>query len=134
MIGLGFGPMRLAIVGDPKAVGDLFAISASQQVAHWARLGREVETSDTISLREISAVLAGSRSYDHLSPTEQALVRADWSAHMVARREALNLAQSFESTGRTWVELDDQGEVVTRNELRRSTPAEEGQDPAPTLD
>jgi len=83
-------------------------------VAHWARIGREIEASASISPKEIAEVLAGSRSYDTLSVKEQALVRAEWSARMDSLREALNLADEFAAAGRVWVELDDNGKVVER--------------------
>src|SRR5690606_36478097 len=89
--------------------------SASQQVVHWARIGRENEASSSISHREIAAVLAGSRSYDDLDPKEQAVVRAEWSARMEAARDELDLAEDFTRAGRSWVELDEEGAVVERD-------------------
>jgi hypothetical protein len=88
--------------------------SAAQQIAHWARIGREIEASASISHREIAAVLAGSRSYDDLGPKEQAVVRAEWSARMDEARAALDLAEDFARAGRSWVELDARGRVVER--------------------
>lgn len=102
------------LYASAKLAGEVQSRSASQQVAHWARIGREIESSTDISLREITAVLSGSRSYDDLNPKEQALVRAEWSATMDEKREALDLARSFAASGRPWVELDDDGEVVER--------------------
>jgi hypothetical protein len=104
------------LYASAKLAGEVQSRSASQQVAHWARIGREIEASGTISHKDIAEVLAGSRSYDSLSAKEQALVRAEWSTRMDVAREALNLAQQFEAAGRTWVELDDDGAVVTRSE------------------
>jgi hypothetical protein len=50
-----------------------------------------------------------------LNPKEQAVVRAEWTARMTARREALDLATRFAAAGRSWVELDDDGKVVERS-------------------
>ena len=97
-----------------KLAGSVQSRSASQQVAHWARIGREIEASASISPREIAAVLAGAASYDSLDPKAQAVVRAAWSARMDELRGTLDLAASFEAAGRTWVELDDAGKVVER--------------------
>jgi len=88
--------------------------SASQQVVHWARIGREIEASASISHRDIALVLAGSRSYDLLTVKEQAIVRAEWSARMDGLREGLDLTASF-AASRSWVELDDDGIVVERS-------------------
>jgi hypothetical protein len=99
-----------------KLAGEVQSRSASQQVVHWARIGREVEASASISPKEIAAVLAGSRSYDALNAKEKAVVRAEWSTRMDTLRDALNLAEQFGAAGRTWVELDDDGKVVERGD------------------
>jgi hypothetical protein len=104
------------LYASAKLAGEVQSRSASQQVAHWARIGREIEASATISHKDIAEVLAGSRSYDSLTAKEQALVRAEWSTRMGVAREALNLAQQFGAEGRTWVELDDDGAVIERSE------------------
>jgi PAB1-binding protein PBP1 len=103
------------LYASAKLAGEVQSRSASQQVVHWARIGREIEASATISQKDIAEVLAGSRSYDSLSAKEQALVRAEWSTRMDVAREALNLAQQFGAEGRTWVELDEDGAVVERS-------------------
>jgi hypothetical protein len=102
------------LYASAKLAGSVQSRSASQQVAHWARIGREIEASASISHREIAAVLAGSRSYDDLGPKEQAVVRAEWAARMDAAREELDLAAELARTGRSWVELDERGRVVER--------------------
>jgi hypothetical protein len=120
------------LYASAKLAGSVQSRSASQQVAHWARIGREVEASSSISPKEIAAVLAGSRSYDRLDPKEQAVVRAEWSVRMDEARVQLDLAKDFARAGRTWVELDDKGRVVERGgrpETRAATKAA-GKQPA----
>lgn len=102
------------LYASAKLAGSVQSRSASQQVAHWARIGREIEASASISQREIAEVLAGSRAYDSLDPKEQAVVRAEWSARMDATRASLNLVAAFTESGRTWVELDEERRVVER--------------------
>jgi hypothetical protein len=112
------------LYASAKLAGEVQSRSASQQVAHWARIGREIEASAAISQKDIAKVLAGSRSYDSLTAKEQALVRAEWSTRMDVTREALNFAQQFEAEGRTWVELDDDDAVAERSVARsRKRPA-----------
>jgi hypothetical protein len=103
------------LYASAKLAGSVQSRSASQQVAHWARIGREIEASSSISHKEIAAVLAGRRSYDTLDPKEQAVVRAEWAARMDEARDQLDLAGDFARAGRTWVELDDKGRVVERS-------------------
>jgi hypothetical protein len=102
------------LYASAKLAGGVQSRSASQQVVHWARIGREIEASASTSYKDIGEVLAGSRSYDLLSTKEQAVVRAEWSTRMDTLREALNLAEEFSAGGRKWVELDDDGTVVER--------------------
>lgn len=106
------------LYASAKLVREVQSRSASQQVVHWARIGRELEASGTVSAKEIADVLAGSRPYDGLSSKEQVVVRAEWSERMEVRLEALDLAEWFRATGRAWVEVDDHGEVVERGTHR----------------
>jgi hypothetical protein len=106
------------LYASAKIAGAVQSRSASQQVAHWARIGREIEASASISTRDVAEVLAGSRAYDDLTPKEQAVVRAEWAARMDDIRRELNLAREFEASGQTWVELDDDGNVVERGDER----------------
>src|SRR3954447_22239673 len=103
------------LYASAKLAGEVQSRSASQQVAHWARIGREIEASASISPREIAEVLAGSRTYDGLTAKEQAVVRAEWGARMDALRDSLDLVATFDEAGRVFVELDDDGNVVERN-------------------
>lgn len=117
-----------------RLAGSVQSRSASQQVVHWARIGRELEASGSISPKEIAEVLAGARPYDALDAKAQAVVRAEWSTLMEERRNAVDLAVSFRASGRTWVELDDDGNVVEgspreRGARRSAKPAADG---APT--
>jgi len=111
------------LFASAKAVGEVMSRSASQQVTHWARIGRELEAAASVSQRSVAGVLAGEQSYDHLTAEEQAVVRAEWSERIDARIASLDLARSLAAEGRSFVELDDDGRVV-----RRAAPA----DDAPT--
>jgi ParD-like antitoxin of type II bacterial toxin-antitoxin system len=100
------------LYASAKLAGEVQSRSASQQVVHWARIGREIEASASIGLKEVAEVLAGSRSYDTLSAKEQAVVRAEWSDRMDNLRATANLAKEFTAAGRRWVEVDDDGRIV----------------------
>ena len=97
-----------------KVVGNLMSRSAAQQIAHWAKIGRELESAKGVSVRAIAEVLAQRSSYDALTDEEQAIVRAEWAERIEERRAALDLTGEFAAQGRSWVELDDAGEVVER--------------------
>lgn len=89
--------------------------SAAQQIAYWARLGRELEASRTVSAAAINDVLAGRRSYDILDAEDQAVVRAAWRERLDSVAGGINLAEQFVAEGRrTWIDIDPEGNVVRR--------------------
>lgn len=102
------------LYASAKLVGEVASRSASQQLAHWALIGRELEASRNVAPRDVEEVLAGRRDYDSLTPREQAVVRAEWTERINERIGALDLAASFIESGRPFVELDDDGTVVER--------------------
>lgn len=83
-----------------------------QQIAHWARIGRELEMSPQVNHRAITRVLAGSGSYDSLGEQEQAIVREEWAERIIARREALDYAKQFAAAGESYSEVDEHGNLV----------------------
>ncbi|GAA1486575.1 TA system antitoxin ParD family protein [Brachybacterium fresconis] len=86
-----------------------------QQIAHWARIGRELEMSPQVSHRDVARVLAGTGSYDELSGQEQAVVRQEWADRMAALRSTLDYASAFSAGGESYSELDEDGNVVIRS-------------------
>jgi hypothetical protein len=113
----GTAPTRIDedVATAAKAAGELLSRSAAQQVNHWARIGRELEASKSVSQREVAQVLGGRSSYDALNVREQAVVRAEWNERMTALREGLDLAAEFSAAGQDWVEADKDGKVVERS-------------------
>jgi hypothetical protein len=83
-----------------------------QQVAHWARIGRELEMSPGTNHRQVAGVLAGAASYDSLGEREQALVRDEWESRMAAARDDLDYAARFEAMGESYSEADDDGNLI----------------------
>ena len=113
----GSAPTRIDedVTSAAKVAAELFSRSTAQQVNHWARIGRELESSASISQRDIAEVLAGRASYDELSAREQAVVRAEWSERMTALRESLDLAAEFSAAGESWTEAGADGAPVKRS-------------------
>jgi len=107
-------PIRIddEVHASARLAAAVMSRSTAQQIAHWARIGRELELSQTVSHAGIAAVLDGQRSYDNLNEHEQAIVRAEWTEQMTARREALNLESKFRAEGRSYVELDADANIV----------------------
>jgi hypothetical protein len=83
-----------------------------QQIAYWARIGRELEMSPEVNQRAIARVLAGAESYDAIGQQEQAIVREKWDERMTALRDELDYATKFTTAGESYSELDDDGKLV----------------------
>jgi hypothetical protein len=121
-------PLRIGdeLLASAKLAADAAGRSAAQQIGYWAKLGRELERSGTISVREVAEVLSGDRPYDDLDAKAQAVVRAEWAEQVEARRAALDLAEVFAADGRSFVEMGPDGETVRHaavGETARRRPA-----------
>jgi hypothetical protein len=102
-----------ALFASAKAAGGRAHRSAAQQLAHWARLGQELEASSGLSHREIERVLAGQVPYDEVGVREQAAVRTTWREQIEDDIASLDLRARFEAEGRTrWSEADESGTVT----------------------
>lgn len=97
-----------------KSIGAVTSRSAAQQLSHWARIGRELESSPATSMRDIQLVLAGQASYDDLDEREQAVVRATWDVRAAEMLSRLDLAAEFTAAGRSWTEADEEGRPVAQ--------------------
>ncbi len=110
-------PIRIdeELYDSAKVVGAQMSRSATQQVAHWARIGRELESSRSISTRDVAAVLSGEVSYDTVDAREQAVVRAAWNEGIAERVASLDLQAEFTEAGGAYATLDEDGNAVIVN-------------------
>lgn len=109
-------PMRLdaELTDAARATAGSMSRSLSQQITHWARIGRELERSPGVTAPAVQAVLEGRGGYDHLNVQEQAIVRANWAERIEEMRKGLRLDRILPVQGREVVELDTKGEVTVR--------------------
>jgi len=110
-------PIRIdrELLAAAKCVAPTMSRSATQQIVHWARIGKEIEASPQVSIGRIAEVLRGGESYDALESEEQAVVRAYWSERMAGLRDTLRLDQDFAAAKLPYVELAEDGTVVRRD-------------------
>ncbi|MBY6366509.1 hypothetical protein HQ604_04220 [Rhodococcus corynebacterioides] len=106
--------VRSELFASAQSVGRVTGRGATEQLAHWARIGREVEASRHLPSREIAEVLSGRQSYDTLDPPAQAVVRAEWVERVDALSSSLDLRSDFESEGRPYVECNNPDDVIAR--------------------
>jgi hypothetical protein len=110
-------PMRVdpELTASARSTAKHMSRSLSQQIAHWARIGRELERSPGVTVTAVQAVLAGAGDYDALNTQEQAIVRANWAERIDEVRSSLRLDRLLAEQGREVVELNADGAVVVRN-------------------
>lgn len=98
-----------------KAAGAVMSRSASQQLSHWARLGKQLEESNGLNPKAIARVLAGTARYDDLGEFDQAAVRAAWDEQIEDTIAHLNYEKQFSDRGESWAEADAEGNLVVRS-------------------
>lgn len=96
------------------AASHITSRTVPHQIAHWARIGRELEMSPRVNHRAIAQVLAGDGSYDSLGEHEQAIIREAWADRVTALRSGLNYEADFVAAGESYSEIDADGELVVR--------------------
>ena len=109
-------PMRLdaELTESARSTGQRMSRSTAQQIAHWARIGRELERGPSITLADVQAVLDGQSEYDSLNLHEQAVVRAEWASRIDQSRRGLRLDQVLAGQDREVVELASDGSVAVK--------------------
>ena len=107
-------PTRLPadVYESALAASSITSRTVPQQIAHWARIGRELEMSPQVNHRQIARVLGGMSSYDELAEQEQAIVREAWGARMTQLRAELDYAAGFTAAGESYSEADEDGNLV----------------------
>jgi ParD-like antitoxin of type II bacterial toxin-antitoxin system len=98
-----------------RAAGALYSRSAAQQLGHWARLGRAMEASPSVTQDAIARVLAGQEPYDDLPDPAQAVVRVEWEDRVAAILGELDFTDGLRAAGQPWAEADEDGNLVTRD-------------------
>jgi len=119
-------PVRIdaELYAAASTVAPRMSRSITQQISHWARIGKELEANREVSTVEVERVLAGESSYDALDDRQQAVVRAHWAERIEELTGKLRFDREFATQGRRYVELDDEGRVVRREPAR--APVEAG--------
>lgn len=111
--------MPTRISGDlfaaAKAVGEIQSRSAAQQLDHWARIGRALESAPMVTQGLIERVLSGQLSYDAICDLEQATVRATWEEKISEKLTDLNFEDRMIEVDLPWAEADAEGQVIIRN-------------------
>lgn len=95
-----------------REAGEQESRSATQQVAHWARLGRAVSSRHTNQRRRVEAALEGTLPLSQLSAEEREVVNAEHSVAIREQAQVMSFGARLAAEGVTTVALDDGGRLV----------------------
>lgn len=104
-----------------KRAGKVHSRSAAQQLGHWARIGRELESSPSVSHDMVDRVLTGRLAYDGVDDHTQAVVRAEWDDRISRGVSTLDLTPELQGSGLSWAEADADGSLVVHEPGRPAT-------------
>jgi deoxyxylulose-5-phosphate synthase len=107
-------PSRIAadLFESATRVGKLESRSATQQLDHWARVGRNVSMHQTAARRRVEAALAGTVELADLSPDEQIVVNAELDVAIAEQARRTSFGSELAAEGITTVALGDDGILV----------------------
>lgn len=86
--------------------------SFSEQVNYWARIGMQIERSQSLAFRRVIAVAAGEAQFSDLDPSERVAAHALIDARINERAANEHFGASARSAGRGTVSIDDDGNLV----------------------
>ena len=100
------------IVESARAEAPLWSRSTTQQVEHWARIGRAIERERLASADRIRAALSAQLDFDALDGDERAIVLAALEEQIIAPHGNAALAQELAGRALRPSYLDSTGNVV----------------------
>lgn len=100
------------VVAAASAVAPAEHRSTAEQINHWARLGMQIERSDTLLTRHALEVAAGRAQFSTLAETERRAAHALVDARIAERAAGERFGAAARSAGLTTVALDDDGRLV----------------------
>jgi len=97
---------------DAAAEGRNQSRSATQQLDHWARVGRAVSSSSTAARRRVEDALAGHLPMAELTSAEGAAFNAEIFASIDLLLDATHYGERLAAEGVTTVAIDENGQLV----------------------
>jgi hypothetical protein len=88
------------------------ARSMTQQIEYWARIGRALERSPSVSMSRVQAALKARLDYDALNADERAVVLGRVEAHVFDPQGSSSLHREFRKAGRSYSAVDEDGAMV----------------------
>lgn len=100
------------LVDSAAAEGARQSRSAKQQLDHWARVGRAVSATHTVSRRRVEAALSGQLATSELTVEEGVVFNAEISAAIEEGLARTHYGDVLAAQGVTTVALNEAGDIV----------------------
>ncbi len=99
--------------------------SMTQQIEHWARIGRALERSPAISHERIRAALQAELAFDELNSEEQAVALGQLEKDILRPRGDAEFAERLREAERPLSGIDAQGRLVAVHADGRPAPIDD---------
>ena len=103
----------------------IWSRSMTQQIEHWARIGRAIERSGAVSRERVRAALAAELAFDELGTEERAVALGQLEREVFRPRGDAELAAELAEGSRPRSGVDAEGRLVVWDEEGRSRPIDD---------
>ncbi len=100
------------LLASARQESAVWSRSMTQQIEYWARLGRALERSPSVSMSRVQAALQAQLGFDDLNADERALVLGRVEAMVFDPRGDATLQRELREAGRSYTALDEKGALV----------------------
>ena len=100
------------LLASARQESAVWSRSMTQQIEYWARLGRALERSPSVSISRVQAALQAQLEFDDLNADERALVLGRLEAMVFDPRGDGALQRELREAGHAYTAMDEKGVLV----------------------
>ncbi|WP_353252847.1 hypothetical protein [Salinisphaera sp. PC39] len=100
------------IAAAARAEADLMSRSMTEQIEHWARIGRALERQPGVSMARVRTALEAGLDFDDLGGDERAVALGVLESIVLDPKGDRGLQRGMAEAGQCYAVLDDAGRVV----------------------
>ena len=100
------------LLASARKESAVWSRSMTQQIEYWARIGRALERSPSVSISRVQAALQAQLEFDDLNTDERALVLGRLEAMVFDPRGDATLQRELLEAGHAYTAVDDKGAPV----------------------
>jgi hypothetical protein len=100
------------LVASARQESAVWSRSMTQQIEYWARLGRALERSPSVSMSRVQGALQAQLEFDELNADERALVLGRLEAKVFDPHGDATLQRELRQAGHAYTAMNDGGALV----------------------